>query len=194
MYTQWATRALVRRGHQVHVFHRRSIAGQGLERRIDEGVEVWAAWNRVPTPSRRFLASFGDPELQTTFEQALAEMRPDLVHVEHMMGLPVSLIRTIRTRRIPFVITLWDYWWICANAQLLTNYSQRICDGPRAYVNCRSLCPGPRRSAFPLACCAGVGFVARFAQPVAAERRGLPAGRVIAPTDFVRRWYTAHGT
>jgi hypothetical protein len=50
--------------------------------------------------------------------------------------MAVALLKAIKARAIPFVVTLHDYWWICANAQLLTNYNPQICAGPEAYVNC----------------------------------------------------------
>ena len=82
------------------------------------------------------MATFGDATIERLFERALDDFRPDLVHVQHLMGFPVQLLHLLRQRRIPYVVTLHDYWWICANAQLLTNYGQQICDGPRLWLNC----------------------------------------------------------
>ena len=136
-YTQGIAHALAQRGHQVGVFYRRSAAGAGVERREDTGVTVWAAWSGAAGPTRRFLATFGDTPIERAFGRVLDESRPDLVHVQHMMGLPAALLDTLHRRRIPTVITLHDYWWVCANAQLVTNYDQSICAGPRHnWFNC----------------------------------------------------------
>jgi glycosyltransferase involved in cell wall biosynthesis len=192
-YTQSIAQALAQRGHQVGVFYRRSAAGAGVERRDDAGVMVWAAWSGMSSPTRRFLATFGDTPIERDFGRVLDESRPDLVHVQHMMGLPAALLDTLRRRRIPTVITLHDYWWICANAQLVTNYDQTICAGPRRdWFNC-SRCALARGGADMLRL-AAPGLSPLLAVRERILRNGLErAARIIAPTEFVKAWYEAHG-
>ncbi|MDY7079017.1 MAG: glycosyltransferase family 4 protein [Chloroflexota bacterium] len=191
LYTRWLTHALSQRGHQVTIFYRRSAKGIGREDRMEEGVHVWAAWAGLVNPARRFLATFRDWPIERTFELVLEEVNPDLVHIEHLMGLPVTLIRSIRRRDIPYLITLWDFWWVCANAQLLTNYSQQVCDGPKLYLNCA-------RCALARAASSRLWPVLPPVMGMLAERnrllrRGMKAsGGLIAPTEFVRRWYIEH--
>lgn len=192
-YTQSISRALAERGHQVSVFYRRSAAGVGLERREEGGVAVWAAWAGSPSPTRRFLATFGDAPLVRAFAHVLDETRPELVHVQHLMGLPARLLTMLRQRGIPTVVTLHDYWWICANAQLLTNYDQRVCAGPRfAWLNCGrcALARGGADVLWPLA----AGLTPLLAARERILRAGLrDAAQIIAPAPFVKRWYAAHG-
>ncbi|HDQ71230.1 MAG TPA: glycosyltransferase, partial [Chloroflexi bacterium] len=191
LYTRWLTQAQARQGHQVAIFYRRSAEGVGREMRAEGDVCVWAAWAGATPPTRRFLHTFRDPPMISLWEQTLVEFAPDLVHVEHLMGLPVALIRVLRQRRIPYVITLWDFWWVCANAQLLTNYDQRICEGPRAYLNCA-------RCALARAGRSGLYPVMPPLAGLMAWRNCLlrqvmvDAGALIAPTEFVHRWYAAH--
>lgn len=193
LYTRWLTHALSQRGHRVTIFYRRSAEGIGREDRIEEGVHVWAAWAGLLNPTRRFLATFRDPPMGRTFERVLEEANPDLVHIEHLMGLPVALVRALQRRAIPYVITLWDFWWVCANAQLLTNYSQQVCDGPQAYLNCArcALARADRPHLWPaLPPLAGLlAWRNRMLRQVMKSASGL-----IAPTEFVRRWYAAHNT
>jgi glycosyltransferase involved in cell wall biosynthesis len=193
LYTQAVTRALARAGHQVSVFHRRFGAGEGLQVSEDEGVAVYAAWSAAPDPARRFLAVFGDSTMERLFEVALAEAQPDLVHVEHLMGLPVDMMRVLQRRGIPLVVTLWDYWWICANAQLITNYDQQVCPGPdRLWLNC-ARCALARAGA-PAAWPAAPGLAPLFALRAHRLRALLGrAGAVIAPMPFVKRWFASHG-
>ena len=157
------------------------------------GVTVWAAWSGVASPTRRFLATFGDTPIERAFGRVLDESRPDLVHVQHMMGLPAALLDTLHRRRIPTVITLHDYWWVCANAQLVTNYDQSICAGPRRdWFNC-SRCALARGGADALRVAApGVSPLLAVRERIL--RSGLErAARIIAPTEFVKTWYAAHG-
>jgi glycosyltransferase involved in cell wall biosynthesis len=192
LYTRWLAHAQAQAGHQVSIFYRRSGEGTGVESRNEEGVRVWAAWNGPVTPTRRFRATFGDSSLVPLFEQVVDETLPEIVHVEHLMGYPTALIDVLRRRHIPFVVTLWDFWWRCANAQLLTNYDQTVCPGPKAhYLNCA-------RCALVRAGRPGLGVLAPLFAPLMAwrNRRLLQvlgeAEVLIAPTPFVERWYVAH--
>ncbi|MFN8459432.1 MAG: glycosyltransferase [Anaerolineae bacterium] len=130
--------------------------------------------------------------MQQAFAQVLGQTQPDLIHIQHLMGLPVGLVKRIRQAGLPFVITLHDYWWVCANAQLLTNYSGQLCAGPQAGFNCArcALARAGQPHAWPLAPpLAGVLTWRNYLL-----RRVLhAAGRLIAPTEFVRRWYAGHG-
>ncbi len=191
LYTRAISHALTARGHTVTVFCR-SFTRATPEIRDEQGVRIWAAYQGDWDPLRRFWGTFHAPAIARAFRQALDEAQPEIVHIQHLMGLPTALGDLLQRRAIPFVITLWDYWWVCANAQLLTNDSQRLCDGPRAYLNCARCAlarSGKRRwrPAMPLA--AGV-----LAWRNRRLRRILDASRaLIAPTEFVRRWYSEHG-
>jgi glycosyltransferase involved in cell wall biosynthesis len=191
LYTCWLAGEMARQGHQVAVFYRREKKGSAIEHRIDGDVQVWGTRAGSIGPTRRFLATFGEASLRRAWKQVLEEWNPDLVHIQHLMGLPVSLIRAFRPRRIPYVVTLWDYWWLCPNAQLLTNYSGEVCEGPR-YWNCARCMLA--RAGFP-----GLWPAIPFLAGLAAWRNRLLRGvldraRVlIAPTEFVQRWYAAHG-
>jgi glycosyltransferase involved in cell wall biosynthesis len=143
LYTRQLSTELAARGHQVHVFYRQpaSAAHQAGEssltlRQDPGGVQVRAAYAGPVQPARRFLDTFGQQALSRMFGETLAQVQPDLVHIQHMMGLPVSLVRQLQQLGIPYLITLHDYWWICSNAQLVTNYSGELCNGPRLWLNC----------------------------------------------------------
>lgn len=193
LYTHWTAHRLAQRGHKIAIFYRRFAEDAGLTCRQDpDGVQVWAAWSGPLNHSRRFLSTFKEPFLADAFAQVLCKVQPELVHIQHLMGLPVQLVNLLQQKNIPFVITLHDYWWVCANAQLVTNYSQRLCDGPKAYLNCARcvLARSAQPHLWPL--------TPAMAVPLAWRNRQLrqvlrSARRLIAPSDFVRRWYAAHG-
>jgi glycosyltransferase involved in cell wall biosynthesis len=183
---------LSERGHEVAVFTRCQGEGQGLACRTDGTVQVWTAWAGAPSPTRRFLAAFGDDSLSRSFRQVFERFSPDRVHIQHLMGLPLDVATQVLDADVPYFVTLHDYWWVCANAQLLTNSDQQICDGPRRYLNCARCALA--RAEFPHSW---------PALPLLAILMGWRAHRlrqvlhsaesVIAPTSFVRDWYAAHG-
>lgn len=191
-YTQSLARALVQRGWESAVFHRAYDAGTQLTLRRDGDVTVFAAGAGALAPTQRFLATWRQPTLLAHWRQVLARFQPDLVHVQHLMGLPTALLHEVSARRIPYLITLHDYWWQCANANLLTNYAEKACDGPRAYLNCTHCAIA--RAGTPSAWGA-----APLLWPLMADRnrRLQPllahAAALLTPSEFVRRWYADHG-
>jgi glycosyltransferase involved in cell wall biosynthesis len=136
LYTRSLARELHRRGHEVGIFFRRNEAGKGLVQTLDDGIRLYVANDGEMGADRRFLTTFGNSTLDKFWETALDDFRPELIHVQHLMGLPASLLSAIKARSLPVVVTLHDYWWFCANAQMLTNYDLEPCTGPKAYVNC----------------------------------------------------------
>ena len=67
--------------------------------------------------------------LERDFARFLDHEKPDLVHVHHLAGHSLGLLRAIAARRLPLVLQVQDWWLVCARA----NFSMAD----------RSLCPGP---------------------------------------------------
>jgi glycosyltransferase involved in cell wall biosynthesis len=192
LYTNWLATAQRAQGQMVHLFHRRSDPGTNLQQRMDHGVTVWSGSNGRFTPTNRFMSTFHNPALHDQFSRVLNQVRPDIVNIQHLMGLPLSLIAQLQARRIPYVVTLWDFWWVCANAQLLTNYSQELCNGPRAYLNCARCALA--RAGLPQFPPAQPLLATPLAWRAQKLRRVLAnAAQVIAPAAFVQNWYADHG-
>lgn len=188
LHTQTVARELAARGHAVSVFYRRSAEGWGLERRQEGDVTVWAAWSGPIQPTGRFLATFRDEPILQGFRRVLGEARPDVVHVQHLMGLPIAVIEVVQQAHIPFVLTLHDYWWLCANAQLLTNDTEQLCAGPEWWVNCG-------RCALARAGQGDKRWLAPAIAPLFAYRQqrlqhiAALAARIIVPTRFTEEAY-----
>jgi glycosyltransferase involved in cell wall biosynthesis len=192
LYASWLTAAQRRQGEEVHIFHRRSAVNEGLAQRMEDGVTVWSAWYGCFAPTQRLLSTFYNPTLHRYFEQVLDQIQPEIIHIQHLLGMPVTFITALRARRIPYVVTLWDFWWVCANAQLITNYSDELCNGPRAYLNCaRCALARAGRPQFPPAFPLLAAPLARRAQQLRQILAG--AARVIAPAHFVQNWYAEWG-
>jgi glycosyltransferase involved in cell wall biosynthesis len=192
LYTQTVARALSQRNHLVSVFTRRNADGSGSEDRAEADVAIHLAWNGSLTPTQRFLSTFGNTDLERAFDNLLERFQPELIHIQHLMGLPTTLLKQIGRRRIPFVVTLHDFWWVCANAQLITNYSGEICDGPNLWINCArcALARSGQRGLWP-AIPLLAGMLARRDAVLGSILQD--AARLIAPSQFVKDWYTNHG-
>jgi glycosyltransferase involved in cell wall biosynthesis len=192
LYTRSLASYQAREGHNVSIFVPARSSPGWPEPALEEDVRVY----RYPVGSRgvsaRFASTFRSKRIENAFTRFLDLERPEIVHIQHLIGQPVSIIDLIVERSIPYVLTLHDYWYVCANAQLLTNYDNTICQGPRWWLNC-ARCALARINMSS----AGV-FSPLLAPPLALRNRQLRkalagAERFIAPTSFVRDIYVEHG-
>lgn len=199
LYTESLVTQQARQGHHVTVFTRINRAGQGLEESPLANIPnatIYRAWHGEVSPTRRFLISFGDRVLHEQFRQALQKETPDVVHIQHLMGLPLSIVDLMQVHKIPYVVSFHDFWWRCANANLLTNYSQQLCNGPKAYLNCIR-CVAARATQkvqLPLLLGAGpiMGGVLAFRNHKLANILHSALG-IATPSRFMRAWYQGQG-
>lgn len=195
LYTETLAKYQALAGHSVSVFcPYPQIGGDGFpEMHLEQNVRVFRVPLEPRSPTQVFLNSFRQPQLNRALEWVLEEEKPDIVHIQHLMGLPFALVDKITAVKIPFLITLHDYWYICANAQLLTNTEQEICDGPNSYfTNCAG-CAFARAGWTK-----GIGLAPSIAPLFLFRNSRLgkilnQAQRLIAPTDFVYRTYSDLG-
>jgi len=162
LYTRTLARQQVKQGHKPAIFTPAAHDPHWPQPQLEDGVRVY----RVPVGKREatavFRSNFHNPALVDAYKQVQQREHPHLVHLQHLMGLPWQLVQTITA---PLVMTLHDYWYLCANAQLITNYDNTVCQGPKAWLNC--------------AHCA----LARVGRPQA-----LPLIPVLAPLFGYRHW------
>lgn len=65
-----------------------------------------------------------EPQIERIFERELARVRPDVVHVQELAGLPSSLLEIVRAAGLPVVMTLQDYFPLCSTFKLLDSNGQ----------------------------------------------------------------------
>lgn len=125
-------------GHRVGVFCRegnRSKAEYAVTRFSDGSVDVL----RVVNNFTRFAepdVPYYHPEIERLFADYLEEVRPDVVHFQHLAGASYRLPDIVRRAGIPVVFTLHDYWYVCPRFHLL-NREGAICAGPDKGETCR---------------------------------------------------------
>jgi glycosyltransferase involved in cell wall biosynthesis len=175
-------------GHAVAIFA--PTTSPPLKERIilANGIVEYRPFIRRRSAHSLFAATFSSRSLFESFLAAVRDFKPALVHIEHLIGLPLKIIDQIVDADIPFIVTLHDYWFICANAQLLTNYDRTICSGPDRYLNCARC--ALVRSGLP-----SMQLLSPSVAPVMAwrnkiiEKALINARRLIAPTQFVKSKY-----
>jgi glycosyltransferase involved in cell wall biosynthesis len=61
------------------------------------------------------------------FASVLDKIKPDIVHIQHLIFLSTTIINEIKKRGIPVIFTLHDYWLICPQWHFLKK-DLTICD------------------------------------------------------------------
>ncbi len=73
------------------------------------------------------LPKLTDPHVEGVFERILFEHRVDLVHIHHLLHLPLSLPLVAKACGVPVVYHLHDHYLVCER-WLLLDHSGRFCD------------------------------------------------------------------
>lgn len=184
-------KGLKARGHDVTVL---TIAHPSEGARADapyvyayENIPVWAIDGGGP--SRSLAQHYHRPKLTAQHLAVLDQLKPDLLHVTHLMGHTSALLDAAKARKIPVFATLTDYYGICANSRL-EKPSGKVCAGPGPLrVNCVSCALkdlSQDRHASTLRRVAGLGGVRQSAALAAAM-----AGAMLGPKLRYKRFRPA---
>jgi glycosyltransferase involved in cell wall biosynthesis len=127
-YAEDVMAAQVGRGHEIAYFcsgrHYPRLSGPRLKRRRRDGVAIYEVVN-APIPSGLELGTrtperdLSEPGTEALFRRTLASFAPDVVHVQELLSLPSSLIDVAREAGVPTVMTLQDYFPLCATLRLV---------------------------------------------------------------------------
>ncbi len=179
------------RGHEVTIVHR-AVGAPGVHRVMREGIAVYRIQAGAMTPMSLFAATFGHRQITRSFRQIFAETEPDLVHFQHLRGLPANLVGWVRAQERPALISLRDFWFVCPNAQLIDYTTGGLCTTPGEPVHCA-------RCALVRAGMQRALAAAPLLSPVMAARNRIlrdvmqDASALLTYTEFVRDWFVQHG-
>ncbi len=194
IYTLTLARALHAAGHTVTVFYPSPSVTVVTTDVGSDGVHRWQvplpATRLTEDPVRQFWHTVRDHAIEQAFVDCLHTTQPDLVHFQHVQGVSAHLIELAADH--PRVVTLHDYWYFCANSQLIRP-DQQPCRGPSfGNWNCVD-CATARADLHGL----------RIARPLVAlpfamrnrylRRLSNQVDRFIAPSEFLRQQYIQQG-
>ncbi len=89
-------------------------------------------WALAPDPNR-FL--YCNPVVEEYLGQWLLEWQPDIVHVTSCYTLSASVIQAAKDQKLPVVLTLTDFWFVCPRLSLLRSNGS-LCDGRTTSWDC----------------------------------------------------------
>ncbi|HKD99770.1 MAG TPA: glycosyltransferase family 4 protein [Planctomycetota bacterium] len=133
VHTHHLALAMRARGHDVEILtceHTGDRPQYAVARRVYDGIPVHevAFWQKHAD----FEETYANPRMNRVLREVAAELRPDLMHLQHPMFFGVDAVRVAADLGIPTVATLHDYWLLCHRSTFLLS-DLSICEkGPRA--------------------------------------------------------------
>jgi glycosyltransferase involved in cell wall biosynthesis len=88
--------------------------------------------SRAGHPAR---AEYDNPYMVQLLKPELDANRPDVVHAIHSMKLSGAALRLCYELKVPVVLTLADYWFICPR-HTLVRWNDQVCTGPAHDLDC----------------------------------------------------------
>ncbi|NQU08101.1 MAG: glycosyltransferase family 4 protein [Candidatus Abyssubacteria bacterium] len=135
--TYYLSKELARAGHELFVFTAsRNIAEDRyhIVREKYEGLDVARIGNWFQSELDQW-RTFVDFQVENGFRDYIKEVNPDIVHIQHLLGLSTSIVQVLFEMSIPIVFTAHDYWYVCPKIQLLDRNGQ-VCSGPAEGYKC----------------------------------------------------------
>ena len=168
IYTLNIAKAQAAAGHDVSVFARLEDLDLPAYRMHDESRDgLRIRFVNRPIDWSSLDRSYIDDRMKKVFGEFLDEMRPEVVHFQHILGMGVGCVAAVAERGIKSVMTLNDFWTMCPMGQRVCYTDFQICD-PIDFGKC-----GP--------CVFGAGWQdpgSRHARRSRASRRAPRAVRV----------------
>jgi glycosyltransferase involved in cell wall biosynthesis len=98
-----------------------------FEREVD-GIKCHVVVNNLD--HEEFSETFANPRVEAAFHRVVTAMKPDIVHVQHLMLLSLGLPQMSRAAGARVVMTLNDFWLYCVRFGQLLLPNGHLCDGP----------------------------------------------------------------
>jgi len=135
-YTYWLAQEL-QKNHSVSVFCR----GRGFwDKQFSAQDEAYRGLpiHRVYDNQRSQISlALKNKLLEDEFHRYIEEIKPDVVHFQHLAWLSPGLVEIVKKINIPGVLTLHDCWFLCPRIQLLRKDGS-LCSGPNRGRECEA--------------------------------------------------------
>lgn len=99
------------------------------------GYPVYRLSGPVVNQGERIGASYNNNSCERAVEQIIDAVAPDVLHLHSGYLLGGAVLAAARRRRIPTIVTLHDYWFLCPRITL-THPNGTPCSGPESAAKC----------------------------------------------------------
>lgn len=117
--------------NEVFAFFRVSDPGQReyeLRHTVYNGLPVYTV-NNTFKQCKDFQDTYSNAAIDKIFSHFLEMVKPDIIHIQHLLFLSLGIVREAKKRGIPVVFTSNDYWLFCHKGQLIRS-SDILCEKP----------------------------------------------------------------
>ncbi len=138
-YTLETARDLRSRGYEVEILSAMSPGEQGgtgeiVNRYSFDGFKIHCIDYNL-APHAEFKQLYYRPEMASVYKRLLSEVKPDLLHVTHLMNHTAVLLDVAESLGVPAMATLTDFFGICFNSRL-ADFRGELCSGPERPGRC----------------------------------------------------------
>jgi glycosyltransferase involved in cell wall biosynthesis len=147
VYTWSIAREMAARGHDVTVLAPAVRPGHPEHALVEEEVDGLRVLrlNQNHLGIDRLERTYRDPAVDAVFGELLARLAPDVVHVQHTIGVSAGVLAVAKAAGVPVVFTLHDFWFHCPRGQRMTP-RLHLCEEVQPW-RC-ALCVGKKRAAY----------------------------------------------
>jgi glycosyltransferase involved in cell wall biosynthesis len=137
IYTLGIAKAQAAAGHDVSIFARLQDPAVPAYRVHDEKRDRLRIRfvNRAELDWVPLERSYRDDRMKELFAAFLDEVKPEVVHFQHLVGLGLGCLEAVTERGIRCVMTVHDFWAMCPMGQRICFTDYQICD-PIRFEKC----------------------------------------------------------
>lgn len=142
VYTYNLAQELARLGNEVKVFTvepRTSFKKDTTERYFEGAVEVIKVHHPEAKQPQNLRETIWKDEYNKEFKAALDEYRPDVVHIQHLIGMSLEFINIVKARNIKVVYTAHDLWHRCPTLRAYVEDTPCLCKRHEACGLCSGM-------------------------------------------------------
>jgi len=110
-----------------------------LHSTVSNGLNLYSI-NNTQKFYNSFEKTYKNDSISKIFANFLEEIKPDIIHIQHLVWLSTTFIAEAKKRKIPVMFTLHDFWLFCHLGQLL-KLDLSVCQGPQDSECARCLPP-----------------------------------------------------
>ncbi len=75
------------------------------------------------------------PKIENIFRKLIVKLKPDVIHINEMIGFTSKIINIAKKNKIKVVVTVHEYWWLCLH-RVMIDFNKAICGGPNDIKKC----------------------------------------------------------
>ncbi|MBO9468067.1 glycosyltransferase [Tropicibacter sp. R15_0] len=164
----------------VSLMSRAELAPYTVMRAQNAGVDNYMI--NMPA-GRGYEANYDNPEVGRVFDELIADLAPDLMHLHCIQEIGVDALRAAKRANLPTILSVHDFWWICERQFMIRMDNVYCAQNPVNIDNCKSCVGNWEAAKARLLCLHGVAkdvdmitYPSHFARELS-EASGLAPGR-----------------